>query len=80
MKDTDIEMIIGNMIAAGCGDADADKVRRMHEAGMDDEIMHCLRKCRYTLLDELHEKQRNVDLMDSLIRSAGRMESFKVCK
>ncbi len=80
MKDTDIEMIIGNMIAAGCGDEDADKVRRMHEAGMDDEILHCLRKCRCTLLDELHEKQRNVDLMDTLIRSAGKMESFKACK
>jgi hypothetical protein len=42
MKDKDIEMIIANMMAAGCSDADADKVRRMHQAGMDNEIIQCL--------------------------------------
>ena len=75
MKDKDIEMIIANMMAAGCSDADAGKVRRMQEAGMDNEILQCLRSCRCTLLDELHDKQRNVDRMDSLIRSAGKMAS-----
>ena len=75
MKDKDIEMIIANMMAAGCSDADAGKVRRMHEAGMDNEILQCLRSCRCTLLDELHDKQRNVDRMDSLIRSAVKMAS-----
>jgi hypothetical protein len=73
MKDKDIEMIIANMMAAGCSDADADKVRRMHEAGMDTEILQCLRKCRCTLMDELHDKQRSVDRMDRLIRSADAM-------
>jgi hypothetical protein len=73
MKDKDIEMIIGNMTAAGCSREDADKVRRMHEAGMDEEILHCLRSCRCVLLEELHDKQRNVDRMDSLIRSAGKI-------
>ena len=56
---------------AGCTAADADRVRRMHEAGMDEEIIRCLRSCRCALMDELHEKQRNVDRMDHLIRSAG---------
>lgn len=73
MKDTEIEMIIANMKACGCSDADADKVMRMHEAGMDAEIIQCLRSCRCSLLDELHDKQRNVDRMDSLIRSAGKI-------
>ena len=73
MKDTEIEKIIANMMACGCSDADADKVRRMHEAGMDTEIIQCLRSCRCSLLDELHDKQRNVDRMDSLIRSAGKI-------
>ena len=43
MKDKDVEMIIGNMMDAGCTAADADRVRRMHEAGMDEEIIRCLR-------------------------------------
>ena len=73
MKDTEIEMIIANMTSCGCSDADTDKVRRMHEAGMDTEILQCLRSCRCTLLDELHDKQRNVDRIDSLIRTAGKL-------
>ena len=75
MREKDIEMLIANMAAAGCSDADVDKVRCMHEVGMDAEIIRCLKGCRCALLDELHEKQRNVDMMDKLIRSAGSLIS-----
>ena len=34
----DIEVIIADMKAAGCSNADTDKVRSMHEAGLDAEI------------------------------------------
>ena len=73
MKEKDIEMIIADMMAAGCTPADTERGRRMHEAGMDTEILQCLRKCRCTLMDELHDKQRSVDRMDRLIRSADAM-------
>ena len=80
MREKDIEMLIANMAAAGCSDADVDKVRCMHAAGMHAEIVRCLRGCRCTLLDELHEKQRNVDMMDKLIRSAGSLISSGASK
>lgn len=75
MKEKDIEMIIADMMAAGCSQADTEKVRRMHEAGMDAEIMQCLRSCRCAMMDELHDKQRKVDRLDRLIRSADAMRT-----
>ena len=75
MKEKDIEVIIADMKAAGCSNADTDKGRSMHEAGLDAEILHCLRKCRCAMIDELHDKQRNVDRIDRLIRSADAMNT-----
>ena len=34
MKDIELEKIIESMKAAGCSDADTDRVRNMHKAGM----------------------------------------------
>ena len=70
MKNTDIEQIIMNMEDAGCTGADVERVRRLHEAGLDDEIVKCLRRCRCDLVEELHRSQRKVDRMDHLIRAA----------
>ena len=70
MNKEDIEMIIANMDAAGCSIGDITRVRAMHEAGLDSEILSCLRRCRCDLMDELHETQRRVDRMDHLIRVA----------
>lgn len=69
MKETDIERLIDNMIAAGCSTSDTERVRKMHEAGMEQEILTCLRRCRCDLMGELHETQRKVDRMDQIIRS-----------
>lgn len=71
MKDTEIKAIIEDMKAAGCGSEDTDRVLRMHEAGMDEEILICLRKCRCSMLDELHERQRKIDRIDRVIRRTG---------
>ena len=73
MKDTEIKMIIEDMKAAGCGSADTDRVLRMHEAGMDEEILICLRKCRCSMIDELHERQRQLDHIDCIIRRTGKI-------
>ena len=68
MKDTELEKIIENMKAAGCSNTDTERVRNMHKAGLDEEVIHCLRKCRCSLMDDLRESQRRVDRMDRLIR------------
>jgi hypothetical protein len=68
MKDIELEKIIESMKAAGCSDADTDRVRNMHKAGMDSEIIHCLRKCRCALMEDLRDSQKRVDRMDRLIR------------
>lgn len=70
MKNIDIERMIVNMSDAGCSSADIDRVCRLHEAGLDDEIIKCLRRCRCDLVEELHRSQRKVDCMDHLIRTA----------
>ena len=70
MKNTDIEKILINMDDAGCSAADIERVRRLHEAGFDDEIVRCLRRCRCDLVEELHKSQRKVDCIDHLIRAA----------
>ena len=70
MKNTDIEKIIVNMGDAGCSNADIEWVRSLHAAGLDDEIIKCLRRCRCDLIEELHMNQRRVDCIDHLIRTA----------
>ena len=70
MKNSDIEKIIVNMGDAGCSNADIERVCRLHEAGLDSEIIKCLRRCRCDLIAELHMSQRRVDCMDHLIRTA----------
>lgn len=68
MKDSEIKAIIEEMKAAGCSSADIDRVMRRHEAGMDEEILICLRKCRCSMIEDLHERQKKIDHIDSLIR------------
>lgn len=71
---TDIETIIENMEAAGCNAEDVSRARAMYDAGLESEILRCMRKCRCSLMDELHETQKRVDRMDRTIRMAE--ESF----
>ena len=70
MKNTDIENILINMGDAGCSGEDIERVRKLHEAGLDEDIIRCLRRCRCDLIEELHRSQRKVDCMDHLIRAA----------
>lgn len=70
MKDTDLKRIIENMQNAGCSPEDTERVRMLYQAGFDSEAIHCIRKCRCMLIDDLHDVQRKVDRIDSLIRMA----------
>ena len=70
MKNTDIEKILINMGDAGCSAVDIERVRSLYEAGLEDDIVRCLRRCRCDLMEELHRSQRKVDCMDHLIRAA----------
>lgn len=70
MKNINIEKILINMCDAGCSGADIERVRGLYEAGLDDDIVRCLRRCRCDLIEELHRSQRKVDCMDHLIRTA----------
>lgn len=69
MIKTDIIEIVENMDAACCSRDEIERVRALHEAGLDSEIVKCLRKCRCDLINELHDAQRRVDRLDHLIRS-----------
>ena len=69
-KNTDIEKRLINMVDAGFAGEDIERVRRLHEAGLDDDIVRCLRRCRCDLIEELHKSQRKVDCIDHLIRAA----------
>ena len=70
MKRINIERIVANMGDAGCRTEDIERVCSLHDAGLDEEIVKCLRKCRCDLIEDLHEQQRRVDCMDHLIRAA----------
>ena len=59
-----------SMQDAGC---DEDSIRRAEAlcaAGAREALIYCLRRCRSSQLDALHEKQRQLDRLDLLIRKA----------
>ena len=62
------ERILQNMRDAGCAEKEIDRVGKMLKSGREDEVLHCLKRCRCTLIEELHRSQRRVDCLDHLIR------------
>ncbi len=53
---------------AGCDRAAIEGAARLVETGQTDELIRHLRRCRCALVDAMHESQRRVDRMDTLIR------------
>lgn len=51
--------------------------KHLYDTGQIEELIRYLKKCRCTLMDEMHESQRKVDRMDFLIRKAEKCESQK---
>ncbi len=53
---------------AGCSDAEIARAEALCRAGAAEELLRCLRLCRSEQLETLHEKQKQLDRLDSLIR------------
>ena len=53
---------------AGCPAETVGRAERLYRAGEVKELIRCLRSCRCDALEEIHEKQRKLDLLDGLIR------------
>ena len=56
------------MTDAGCSSAAIRRAECLVQAGASDELIRCLRACRCDALEELHEKQKQLDRLDGLIR------------
>ena len=58
---------------AGCDERSIAKAEALYASGAQDELIRCLRSCRCEQLDALHEKQKQLDRLDLLIRKAQNM-------
>ncbi len=56
------------MTDAGCGAAAIRRAESLYQAGAKKELIRCLRSCRCGALEQLHEKQKQLDRLDGLIR------------
>ena len=59
-----------SMEDAGCAESSIARAQAPYAAGARDELIRCLRCCRCEQLDALHEKQKQLDRLDLLIRKA----------
>ncbi len=53
---------------AGCSAEAISRAEILYAAGAVEDLIRCLRACRCDALEELHEKQKQLDLLDLLIR------------
>ena len=68
----ELKSMLDNLADAGCTKHDAEIAGELYKNGQADELIRFLKKCRCSLMDEMHESQRKVDRMDFLIRRAER--------
>ena len=66
----ELKAMLDNLADAGCTKHDAEIAGELFKNGQTDELIQFLKKCRCSLMDEMHESQRKVDRMDYLIRWA----------
>ena len=59
---------------AGCDAGSIARAQALLEAGAREELIRWLRYCRCRQLEALHEKQKQLDRLDLLIRKAQQME------
>ena len=60
--------ILENLSDMGCDERQTSIMKKLYEEGDKETLLRDLRKCRYHLMDELHDRQKKVDNMDFLIR------------
>lgn len=68
--DERLSELCAGLADAGCGRDAVEGAARLMGAGQTDELIRHLRRCRCELVDAMHESQRRVDRMDTLIRRA----------
>ena len=68
----ELKAMFDNLADVGCTKHDAEIAGELYKNGQADELIRFLKKCRCSLMDEMHESQRKVDCMDFLIRRAER--------
>ena len=68
----ELKEILENLADAGCTTRDAKIAGELYKNGQEEELIRFLKKCRCSLMEEMHESQRRVDRMDFLIRRAER--------
>ncbi len=61
------------MEEAGCDERSIERAEALCARGARDELIRCLRFCRCEQLDALHERQKQLDRLDLLIRKAQQM-------
>ena len=73
----ELKEMIGDLTDLGCGSDQKETAKRLYDTGQIEELIRYLKKCRCSLMDEMHESQRKVDRMDFLIRKAEKRVSQK---
>ncbi|MCR5208907.1 MAG: hypothetical protein K6C99_01705 [Lachnospiraceae bacterium] len=68
----ELKEMVENLADAGCTRHDVMIAEELYKNGQADELIRFLRKCRCSLMEEMHESQRKVDRMDFLIRRTER--------
>jgi len=53
---------------AGCSEATILRAEHFYQSGSAEDLLRCLRSCRCDALEEIHEKQKQLDRLDRLIR------------
>ena len=66
----ELKMMIDCLSDIGVDDEHKEMAKQFLESGQKSEFIGYLKRCRCTLMDEMHESQRKVDRMDYLIRWA----------
>lgn len=56
------------MCDTGCSEATIQRAEHFYQNGSAEDLIRCLRSCRCDALEELHEKQKQLDRLDRLIR------------
>ena len=56
------------MTDAGCSAAATRQAESLYRSGQAEELIRCLRVCRCHRLEEIHDKQKQLDRLDMLIR------------
>ncbi len=62
--------LLGRMEDAGCDAQSIQRAESLFAFGAKEELIRCLRCCRSSQLEALHEKQKQLDRLDLLIRMA----------